>query len=105
MRNRKSTRRSLIASGLSLAVSCALLLGSTFAWFTDSVVNGNNRIAAGNLDVDLLYKTGGTYASVQEDTNLFKENALWEPGYAEAINLKVENLGSLALEYRLSVTS
>ena len=103
MRNRKSTRRSLIASGLSLAVSCALLLGSTFAWFTDSVVNGNNRIAAGNLDVDLLYKTGETYASVQEDTNLFKENALWEPGYAEAINLKVENLGSLALEYRLSV--
>ena len=103
MSNARSTKRSLIASGLSLAVSCALLLGSTFAWFTDSVVNGNNRIAAGNLDVDLLYKTGGTYASVQEDTNLFKEDALWEPGYAEAINLKVENLGSLALEYRLSV--
>ncbi len=103
MSNAKNTKRSLIVSGLSLAVSCALLLGSTFAWFTDSVVNSNNRIASGELDVDLLYKTGETYASVQKDTNLFKDNALWEPGYAEAVNLKVKNLGSLALEYRLSV--
>ena len=45
----KNTKKSLIASGISLAVSVALLAGSTFAWFTDSVTNKNNRIQAGNL--------------------------------------------------------
>ncbi|HIZ82837.1 MAG TPA: M73 family metallopeptidase [Firmicutes bacterium] len=106
MSNSKSTRRSLIASGLSLAVSCALLLGSTFAWFTDSVTSGNNRIAAGNLDINLQYTTDGTtWADVETDTNLFKEGALWEPGYMEVAYLKVENLGSLALKYQLNMNA
>ena len=47
----KSTKRSLIASGISLAVSVALLAGSTFAWFTDSVTNKGNKIQAGNLKI------------------------------------------------------
>ena len=106
MSNSKSTRRSLIASGLSLAVSCALLLGSTFAWFTDSVTSGNNRIVAGNLDINLQYTTDGTtWADVETDTNLFKEGALWEPGYMEVAYLKVENLGSLALKYQLNMNA
>ena len=49
----KNSKRSLVASGLSLAVSAALLLGTTFAWFTDSVTSANNKIQAGNLEVAL----------------------------------------------------
>lgn len=48
----KSTKRSLLASGLALAASAALLAGTTFAWFTDTVSNTGNRIEAGTLDVD-----------------------------------------------------
>ena len=38
----KSTKKSLLASGLALVVCLALLMGATFAWFTDSVSNTGN---------------------------------------------------------------
>ena len=47
----QSTKKSLLASGLSLVASAALLVGTTFAWFTDSVTNTGNTIQAGTLDV------------------------------------------------------
>lgn len=52
--SQKSTKRALATSALSLAVSLALLAGTTFAWFTDSVTNTGNVIQAGNLSIDAL---------------------------------------------------
>ena len=68
MSQSKHTKRALLASVLSMVVCCVMLLGSTFAWFTDSVTNNHNQIIIGNLDVDLLYsKTmqDGSWASVE----------------------------------------
>ena len=48
----KSTKKSLIFSALSLLLCCALLAGTTFAWFTDSVTNTGNIITAGNLAIN-----------------------------------------------------
>ena len=53
MTNSKHTKRALLASILSVVLCVAMLVGSTFAWFTDSVTSGNNKIVAGNLDVEL----------------------------------------------------
>ena len=55
MTNSKNTKRALLASVLSVVLCCAMLVGSTFAWFTDSVTSGKNQIVAGNLDVELEY--------------------------------------------------
>lgn len=57
MTNPKQTKRALLMSLLSLLLCCAMLIGSTFAWFTDSVTSGNNKIIAGNLDIELGYAT------------------------------------------------
>ena len=46
----KQTKRALLASVLSLVICAAMLVGTTFAWFTDSVTSGRNTIVAGNLD-------------------------------------------------------
>ena len=51
----KHTKRALLTSDLAMLVCVALLIGSTFAWFTDNVTSGINRIVAGNLDVELAY--------------------------------------------------
>ena len=59
MTKQKSTKRALLLSALSLLMCVSMLIGSTFAWFTDSVTSGNNKIVAGNLDV-ALYHTNGT---------------------------------------------
>ena len=83
----------------------AMLVGTTFAWFTDSVTSGKNKITAGNLDVVLEYwdKTTGEYEEVKSTTSLFDDAALWEPGHTEVAYLKVSNAGTLALKYQLNV--
>ena len=105
MTKKHSTKRALIASVLILALCFSMLIGTTFAWFTDSVTSANNIIKSGNLDVALYYQVEGQdgWTKVDADTNVFMENALWEPGHTEVVKLKIVNEGSLALKYRLGV--
>lgn len=104
MTKSKNTKRALLASVLSMMLCIAMLVGSTFAWFTDSVTSGKNKIVAGNLDVELYAKNdAGEYTAVTAGTNLFLADALWEPGHVETVNLKVANLGTLALTYQLGI--
>ena len=58
MTNSKHTKRALLASVLSVVVCAAMLAGSTFAWFTDSVTSAGNIIKSGNLDVALEWANG-----------------------------------------------
>ena len=51
MTSSKNTKRALLASVLSVALCCAMLVGSTFAWFTDIVTSGNNIVKSGNLKI------------------------------------------------------
>ena len=100
----KSTKHALLASILSIVMCFAMLISSTFAWFTDEVKSGMNKIVAGNLDVELEYSLDGTtWTAVNETTNMFKEDALWEPGYTEVVYLRVSNVGSLALKYQFGI--
>ena len=70
-----------------------LLVGTTAAWFTDSVTSASNVIKSGNLDVKLEYKTGDSdWAEVTKDTTVFDENALWEPGRVEVVNFNATTL-------------
>jgi len=105
MTNRKTTRRALFMSVISLMLCCAMLVGTTFAWFTDEVTSVNNIIKAGNLDVELYYQVEGQtdWTKVGTDTNVFKKDTLWEPGHTEVVKLKVVNEGTLALKYNLGV--
>lgn len=105
MKELKNIKRALLMSALSLLMCISMLIGSTFAWFTDSVTSANNVIQSGTLDVVLEYKTNWAddWAPVDENTKIFKEGALYEPGYTEVVYLRVSNAGSLALKYMLSL--
>jgi predicted ribosomally synthesized peptide with SipW-like signal peptide len=89
---------------MALFLCFTMLLGTTYAWFTDSVTSANNVIQSGNLDVVLEYKSNWSdgWATVDESTKIFKDGALYEPGYTEVVYLRVSNAGSLALKYLLS---
>lgn len=101
--NKQNTRRALLMSVLSLVLCVSMLVGTTFAWFTDSVTSARNTIQSGNLDVELKYWDGDSYEDVTASTKLFDDAALWEPGYTEVTYLQVKNAGSLALKYQLAV--
>ena len=94
------TKKALIMSVLSMVLCIAMLIGMTFAWFTDTASTGVNKIQAGNLDVQLMYSTDmKEWKEATEQTKLFNDNALWEPGYTQVVYLKVVNKGNLALKY------
>ena len=106
MTSSKSTKRALLTSVLALLMCVAMLIGATFAWFTDTASTGVNKIQAGNLDVELAYKnstTNGKFEKADKDTQVFNSSALWEPGHVEYVVLKVSNAGSLALKYKLGI--
>ena len=103
MMNKKTAKKSLFMSAISLLLCISMLVGTTFAWFTDSVTSGRNTIQSGNLDVTLDYWDGDSFEPVDGDVKLFDDAALWEPGYTEVAYLKVGNDGSLALKYQLNV--
>lgn len=99
----KKTNRSLLISAMSLLLCLSMLVGSTFAWFTDEATAGVNQILAGELDVGMDYWNGTAWVSVDGES-LFPEDLLWEPGHTEVVYLRISNLGNLALKYRLGVT-
>ena len=106
MNNKKATKRALLTSVMALVMCVVMLVGTTFAWFTDTASTGVNKIQAGNLDVKLMYSTDmQTWTEATEQTKLFDDNALWEPGYTQVVYLKVVNAGNLALKYEVSTNS
>ena len=103
MTKKKTARRALFMSVMSLIICCAMLMGTTLAWFTDSVTSAGNVITAGNLDLSVQYTLDGkNWADLQGANNLFQKD-LWEPGHTEVVAMKIENKGSLALKYSASM--
>lgn len=100
-----STKKSLAYSILSLMLCFSMLVGATFAWFTDTASTGVNRIVAGNLDILFEYSADGeTWHEVTPaTTDIFGTDNLWEPGFARVAYLRISNVGSLALKYSLIV--
>ena len=108
MTKTKSTKRALLLSALSLFMCVSMLIGSTFAWFTDSVTTGSNIIKSGNLDVDLIDASGASMSGeiiefVAKDGRAQSE-ILWEPGCTYETNpVYVVNKGNLALKYNIVI--
>ena len=106
----KHKKSALLKSLLALLLCVSMLVGTTFAWFTDSVASGLNTIAAGNLDVELYHTNAATRdEKVEPSTDLFLDlqgdPILWEPGVVSYENLRVANEGDLALTYQLSIAT
>ena len=105
MNNKRATKRALLTSVMALVMCVVMLVGTTFAWFTDTASTGVNKIQAGNLDVELEYKNSdkAVFTKADKDTKVFKDGALWEPGHVEYVVLKISNAGNLALKYKLGI--
>lgn len=103
----KAVKRSIILCALSLALCVALLVGSTFAWFSDSITNSGNTISAGNLTAQWSYRTlnddTAAYEPVSEELALFSSDTVWQPGEPHGYDFKVENVGSVEFVWELAI--
>ena len=104
----KKTKQALLHSGLALLLCISMLIGSTFAWFSDSISSGKNIITAGNLDLEMYWTDdldSGKWHNVEENGhNTIFNYDNWEPGYTDVKYIKLVNAGDLALNYKLSLT-
>lgn len=110
MTSSKSTKRALVSSALALLMCVAMLIGTTFAWFTDTASTGVNKIVSGNLKVDII---GADSEDHVEKLNFTKaattdEEAgaeiLWEPGCRYLTEgFRIANKGNLALKWKAQV--
>ena len=113
MNESTKTKKALRGSLFALFLCIVLLIGTTFAWFTDTASTGVNKIQSGKLKVGLQYKdTDGNWKDATKTTLDFvkakdakDEAILWEPGCTyELPQIKVVNEGNLALKYVIKVT-
>ena len=112
MNNKRATKRALLTSVMALVMCVVMLVGTTFAWFTDTASTGVNKIQAGNLDIELQMKDNdGNWVKAEGKTLTFKtkdnraaDKILWEPGCRyELPALRIVNKGNLALKYKITV--
>lgn len=106
MTNKRSTKRALVLSLLSMLLCVTMLVGTTFAWFTDSVTSSGNIIKSGTLDVSLWYSN--TYENDKTDWQDASQGPIfnyeyWEPGFTEVKYVKIANDGTLAFRWKLSI--
>ena len=102
----KETKRSILTSCISLLLCFVMLIGTTFAWFTDIATSANNVIQAGNLDVGLWWSRNNLTWSNAEAPGaepIFNYDR-WEPGYTEVRYIKVKNDGNLSFKYQMAIT-
>ena len=107
MTNRKSTKRALLGSVMAMVLCLAMLVGATFAWFTDTASTGVNKIQAGNLDIEIQDKDGKPVTNLNwvAADGRAQEAILWEPGCTyELTPFQIVNNGNLALKYKIVVT-
>ena len=118
MNESTKTKKALRGSLFALFLCIVLLIGTTFAWFTDTASTGVNKIQSGNLKVDLEYATAwnadgsvktwesavGKTLDFQKAKGAENETILWEPGCKYKLpEIRVVNKGNLALKYRIKI--
>ena len=104
--NQKATKRALLTSVMALVMCVVMLVGTTFAWFTDTASTAVNKIVAGNLDVDIVGENGvsldGKSLSFKDVNN--KTDILWEPGVTfHTEGFRIKNAGNLALKWKIAI--
>ena len=110
MNTKRATKRALLTSVMALVMCVVMLVGTTFAWFTDTASTGVNKIVAGNLDIQLLHTVGGEVKELKDTDTLNwdkaegheEEEVLWEPNCTYNLEeFQIKNAGNLAVKYKV----
>lgn len=109
MKTNKTSKRALLTSVLSIALCLSMLIGTTFAWFTDTATTSVSKIVSGKLDIDLVDASNQTVTGRQLNWQTADKRAqsaiLWEPGCTYNLEpVKLVNNGNLAAKCAVKIT-
>ena len=102
---RKYYKRIALALSIgALIVWCVLGTGASLAWFMESSPEINNIFHFAEFELEVSHRlTDGTWEKVDGQTEIFNEEALYEPGYVQVVYLKVDNKGSMPFRFYTAV--
>lgn len=109
MANKKFTKRALLSSVIALFICFAMLVGTTYAWFTDSVTSEGNIIQTGKLEIAMSWANGtedpASATWTDASAGPIFEYDKWEPGYVDVKHVSIENKGTLGLKYMVKIVA
>ena len=108
----KKTKKNIVLKRVALVLSlCAILLwailgtGTSLAWFTDTSEDVENIFHFAEFDLDVSHRLDdGTWESIDAKTDIFDNQAVYEPGYTQVVYLKVQNKGTVPFDFKLAVS-
>lgn len=108
MKNRTFTKVTFVLGICLLVLWGVLGTGTSIAWFMDETPKLVNTFDFGELDLEVYYKVTNAqgideWMRVNEKTEVFDSEALYEPGYTQVVYLKIVNEGEVEFDYKLSV--
>lgn len=103
---RKSYKRiALMLSMVMLLIWGLMGAGTSLAWFTDTDEEIKNVFHFGEFDLEVSHRLeDGTWELVDQDTKIFNDEALYEPGYVQVVYLKIENKGTVPFDFKTAVS-
>ncbi len=107
MKKRGPTQGALLASVISLLLCLSMLVGTTFAWFTDTDTAAVSAIRSGDLDIQLQDENGRELSGSVlyfVDAN-GSSDLLFEPGATfHTPKFKLHQNGNLEFKYKIEIT-
>ena len=102
----KNTGRAIGISAIIVCICFAMLLGTTFAWFTDNASTKVNTINTGSFDINILDANGATLVGDTLDfvtsNGTTMGSVLWEPGMTiRTETFTIKNEGNYALKFNI----
>lgn len=103
-KKKKFKKIALALSVVALVAWVMLGTGASLAWFTDNSNEINNIFHVAEFDLEVSHRlTDGKWESIDGKTDVFDDEALYEPGYTQVVYLKVENKGDVPFNFYTAV--
>lgn len=104
MNKKNYTRAGLVLSVVLMILWSLIGTGTSLAWFTDTDQGVTNVFHFANFEVEAEYRTAdGTWKSIEGESKIFDDQALYEPGYVQVVYLRVTNKGDVPFDYQTAV--
>lgn len=94
----------LVLSLCAIVIWAILGTGASLAWFTDTSPEINNIFHFADFKLEVSHRlTDGKWETIDGKTDIFDDEALYEPGYVQVVYLKVENKGTVPFDFYTAV--
>ena len=105
MKKSRLTKAMLLLSVYMLLLWGALGAGATVAWFSDTTPVAKNTFEVAMMDLKVGFRNDAMtdYAVMTDQTPIFNDQAIYEPGYTQVVYLKIQNPGDVEFQYKVAV--